>query len=108
MKIAVTSTDGKTICGDAGRCQGFLIYEISKKQTIHQSHIKLTREQILKNLSQTISNLSDYPLAGIDAFITQGIDTELKGCLESEGIKVIQTEDNEPLLAVNQIELTRH
>lgn len=108
MKIAITSTNGKTICGDAENCQGFLIYEICKNQTIHQTHIEVPKEHTLKSLTGPISSLPEHPLADIDAFITQGIDKELQSRLESDDIKVIQTADKEPLLALNQIELTRH
>ncbi|MBO1923580.1 hypothetical protein [Thiomicrorhabdus sp. 6S3-12] len=108
MKIAISSTDGKTICGDAGSCQGFLIYEISKNQTVHQTYIELSRAQTLKRLSSPISDSSDHPLTGINAFITQSIEKELQSRLESDDIKVIKTKDLEPLMALNQIELTRH
>ena len=108
MKIAITSTDGRNICGDAENCLGFLIYEICKNQTIHQTHIELTKEQSLKTLSSPLADLPEHPLTGINAFITQGINKELQSRLENDGIKVIQTDDQEPLMALNQIELTRH
>ncbi|QKI88783.1 NifB/NifX family molybdenum-iron cluster-binding protein [Thiomicrorhabdus xiamenensis] len=108
MKIAISSIDGKTICGDAGSCQGFLIYEISTNQTIHQTYIELSREQILKNLTTPISDIPDHPLTDINAFITQSIEKELQSRLESDDIKVVKTKDHEPLMALNQIELTCH
>lgn len=108
MKIAVTSTNGKTICGHAGRCPSFLVYEISKNQTIHQTHIKLNKNQTLNSFPGPISSLENHPLAGIHTFITQQLGEELKTRLILDGIQVVETEDDEPLLAVNQIELTRH
>lgn len=108
MKIAVTSANGKTICGHAGKCPGYLIYDINKNQTIHQKHIKLSRDQVLRAFSQPISEFPEHPLADINVFITQGLGEGLRERLESDNIKVIETEDNNPLLAVNRIELTRH
>lgn len=108
MKIAVTSANGKTICGHAGKCPGFLIYEICKNQTIHQKRIQLSKEQTLRNFSGPLSELVDHPLSGINAFITQGLGEGLRERLEIDGIKVIETNDLDPLLAVNRIELTRH
>lgn len=108
MKIAVTSANGKTICGHAGKCPGFLIYEISQNQTIHQTHIKLSKEQTLKNFQGPISSLENHPLFGINTFITQGLGEGLKNRLERDGIQVIQTKDQDPLLAVNRINLTWH
>ncbi|WP_130536995.1 NifB/NifX family molybdenum-iron cluster-binding protein [Thiomicrorhabdus indica] len=108
MKIAVTSANGKTICGHAGKCPGYLIYEINKNQTIRQTHIKLSRDQLLREFSYPISGYPDHPLAGINVFITQGLGDGLQARLESDNIKVIETKDIDPLLAVNRIELTRH
>lgn len=106
MKIAITSANGKTICGHAGKCPGFLIYEISKNQTIHQTHIKLAKQQTLKNFAGPISDLEDHPLRGINTFITQSLGEGLKARLEKDGIQVIETEDQEPLLAVNRMDLS--
>lgn len=108
MKIAVTSANGRTICGHAGKCPGFLIYEINKDQTIRQTHIKLTREQTLRESSLPISKIPDHPLKGITVFITQGLGEGLINRLQQDNIKVIQTDDFDPLVAINRIELTRH
>ena len=108
MKIAVTSANGKTICGHAGKCPGFLIYELNKDQTIRQTHIKLSADEVLRNLTGTLSTHPEHPLYGIDTFITNSLGEGLIEKLQNDGIKVLQTDDSDPLTALNQLALTLH
>jgi len=55
MKIAITSPNAKTIAGHAGKCPGYLIYNINQDKTVTKSHIKLTKEQVFKNFSGALS-----------------------------------------------------
>lgn len=108
MKIAVTSVNGKTICGYAGHCRDFLIYEIHKDQSIRRTQLQLEPTQILSELKLAISQMPEHPLQGIHVFITQGLPDNLAQRLVQDKIKVIQTNDLDPILAINRLELTRH
>ncbi|HHS99354.1 MAG TPA: nitrogen fixation protein [Thiomicrospira sp.] len=103
MKIAVTSPNAKTISGHAGKCPGYLVFEIENNQIINQKHIKLTKEQVFKNFSGPLSKNPQHPLNGIDAFITQGLGDGLKQRLGKDQIKVYTTEQNDPTEIVNAV-----
>jgi predicted Fe-Mo cluster-binding NifX family protein len=107
MKIAVSSTDGRTITGHEGMCQDYILIEVNKDQTIRQKHIKLEKSQFLKNLTGQLSNQPDHPLAGIDAFITKNMAENLQSILNKDGIKVLKTNETEPLNVINGLDLTR-
>ena len=73
MKIAVTSANGRTISGHAGKCPGYLLYELNSDQTVRQKHIKLDSSEVLKNMSGQLSSHPEHPLFGINAFVTQSL-----------------------------------
>ncbi len=106
MKIAVTSANGRTICGHAGKCPGYLIYELTADQTVHQTRVKLESSQVLKNLHGQLSLHPEHPLYGINTFITQSLGEGLESRLSSDGIQVVQTDQLDPLLVINGLELT--
>jgi len=106
MKIAVTSANGKTICGHAGKCPGYLIYELNKDQTIRQKHIKLSSSEVLKNVMGQLSSHPEHPLFGINAFITQSLGEGLEERLKQDHIFVLLTNETDPLNVVNSLELT--
>jgi len=95
MKIAITSPNAKTIAGHAGKCPGYLIYEI-KDDNITKSHIKLPKEQVFKNFSGTLSQNPNHPLYGINIFITQSLGEGLSNRLTQDNIKVYTTAEEDP------------
>jgi predicted Fe-Mo cluster-binding NifX family protein len=96
MKIAITSPNAKTISGHAGKCPGYLIYDVDANQNIKKSHIKLTKEQVFKNFSGPLSQNADHPLSGINTFVTQGLGEGLNNRLSRDGIKVHLVESDDP------------
>ena len=106
MKVAITSENGKTICGHTGECPGFLMYKLNPDQTIDLQYIKLSESQMLKNMQGSISSHPEHPLYGIDAFVTQSMSTWLMERLKKENINVVQTTETEPLNALNALTLT--
>lgn len=106
MKIAVTSANGRDITGPAGRCPSFLLYELKADQTIRQKHIMLDSNEVLTNTSGPLSANPNHPLAGIDAFITNGLGDGLETRLNHDGISVIETQEIEPLSVINTLTLT--
>jgi hypothetical protein len=48
MKIAITSPNAKTISGHAGKCLGYLIYEIADSQYVKKSNIKYNKSSVVE------------------------------------------------------------
>ena len=103
MKIAITSPNGKTISGHAGKCPGYLIYEIDANNDMQKSHIKLTKEQVFKNFSGALSKNPEHPLYGINVFITQGLGEGLNNRLAQDNIQVITTTETQPEIVLATI-----
>ncbi|HHT00017.1 MAG TPA: nitrogen fixation protein [Thiomicrospira sp.] len=103
MKIAITSPNAKTIAGHAGKCPGYLIYNINQDKTVTKSHIKLTKEQVFKNFSGALSQNPQHPLHDIDVFITQGLGDGLANRLSRDNIQVYKTEESDPEAIIQSI-----
>lgn len=106
MKIAVTSTNWKTVSGHGGLCPNFLLFELNRDHTIRCKNITLKTSQILEHLKTGICAEPDHPLCGIDALIAESVGEELSVKLSDQGIKVMRTKEKEPLNAINGLELT--
>lgn len=102
MKIAITSPNAKTIAGHAGKCPGYLIYEIENDK-ITKSHIRLSKEQVFKNFSGALSQNPEHPLNGINVFITQGLGDGLSNRLAQDNIKVYTTTEEDPEVIIFSI-----
>lgn len=105
MKIALTSPNGTTLSGHAGKCPGYLVFEIENDKIVRQEHIKLAREQTLRNLEGSLSNHPEHPLHGISAFVTQGLGEGLMNKLQNDQIAVYQTAEADPVNALKQFHL---
>ncbi|WP_051640743.1 NifB/NifX family molybdenum-iron cluster-binding protein [Thiomicrorhabdus sp. Milos-T2] len=103
MKIAITSPNAKTIAGHAGKCPGYLIFEVEDGEIMNQYHIKLSKEQVFKNFSGPLSKNPQHPLNGINAFITQGLGDGLKQRLAKDQINAYTTELTNPEEAVQAV-----
>lgn len=102
MKIAITSPNAKTIAGHAGKCPGYLIYEISDDK-LSKSHIKLSKNQVFKNFSGPLSQNPEHPLQGIHLFVTQGLGEGLSNRLAKDNIQVVTTEETDPEVIIASI-----
>ncbi len=103
MKIAITSPNGKSISGHAGKCPGYLVYDIQQGRLHSKQHIKLTKDQVFRHFSGALSSHPDHPLHGINWFITQGIGDGLHQRLTHDGIQVLVTEMADSDEAVQQV-----
>ena len=103
MKIAITSPNAKKISAHAGKCPGYLIYEIDTDQNIQKSHIKLSKEQVFRNFSGPLSQNKNHPLSGINAFVTRGLGEGLNNRLSQDGIKVYVVESDDPELVMQSL-----
>ena len=102
MKIAITSPNAKTISGHAGKCPGYLIYEV-EDDNITKSHIKLSKEQVFKNFSGALSQNLEHPLHGISVFITHSLGEGLANRLAQDNIKVYTTTEEDPEVIISSI-----
>ncbi|QKI90177.1 NifB/NifX family molybdenum-iron cluster-binding protein [Thiomicrorhabdus xiamenensis] len=100
MKVAFTSPNGKTISGHAGKCPGYLVYDIAGDEVVSKERIKLSKEQVFRNYS---GSLADHPLNGVQLFITQSLGDGLQRKLAQEGIRVLVTEESNPDEIVQRI-----
>lgn len=103
MKIAITSPNAKTIAGHAGKCPGYLIYELDQDNNITKSHIKLTKEQVFKNFAGLLSQNPNHPLNGINVFITHSLGDGLSNRLTRDNIQVLTTTEDDPEVILNTI-----
>ncbi|MDG6778428.1 NifB/NifX family molybdenum-iron cluster-binding protein [Thiomicrorhabdus sp. zzn3] len=105
MKIALTSPNGTTLSGHAGKCPGYLVFVIEDGKILPQEHVKLTRQQTLRNLEGRLSDHPDHPLYGMNVFITQGLGEGLMRKLHKDKITIYQTEEPDPINALKQFHL---
>lgn len=106
MKVAVTSENGRTICGHNGECPGFIIYQLNNDQSVKFNYVQLNESQALINLKGTLASYPEHPLHGIDAFVTQRLEEWLRRRLRSENIEVLQTDETDALNAINLLHLS--
>lgn len=105
LTIALTSPNGQTLAGHAGKCPGFLLFSVENGRLLQQSHLKLSREQTLRHLQGGLSQHPNHPLHGITTFITQGLGEGLQQRLKSDGIEVHETHQDDPLAALQHLGL---
>lgn len=98
--IAVTSPNGKTIAGHAGKCPGFLIFSSDEKAVTEPlKHVKLKRDLVLHQISR-LSDYPDHPLQEVKTLITAGCGEGMIRKMALDGIEVVFTEKSDPVLAV--------
>ena len=97
MNIAVSTTDGTTICGHLGKCKDFIIYKTDGKEIIGRS--------ILRTGGACPGHGSDHgvphthnisPLDGCHAVITQGMGQGMLNGLVQAGIQPVITDQSDP------------
>jgi predicted Fe-Mo cluster-binding NifX family protein len=96
LKIAVSSQDGRTVTGHAGRCRKFQVYEIGKNGVSGRTLRELTPEQTLHS-----SPLGDgHPLDDVHVMITAAVSPFLYQRLQRGGIRPFVTDESDPDEAV--------
>ncbi len=99
MKIAVSSLDGKTICGQLGSCNQFIIFEADEFGIKDR---KLRDSAFLKDAAMADGAHRDNLLQDCHAVITQGMSRGMYEGLYRAGIIPVITMENEPAAAVRQ------
>lgn len=115
MKIAVSTEDGKTICGHLGRCKLFLIYEVKDGQIVSKELREVTpvhgadethKEHHMHGGHHAEGHHHGSHRGVIDALsdtsavITNGMGAHFASALESAGINAVITGERDPETAV--------
>ncbi len=96
MKIAVSTADGKTVCGHLGKCRSFIIYEVADGEI--KSRQLLGTGSMCGHGEGGNHNVS--PLTGCKAVITQGMGQGMLMGLVQGGIQPVITKETDPDRAV--------
>lgn len=97
MNIAVSTTDGKTICGHLGKCRDFIIFETDGKQ-IKGKRLISSGGACPGHGTGSGHNIS--PFDGCHAVITQGMGQGMLNGLAQAGIQPVITGQSDPDTAV--------
>ncbi|WP_319381269.1 NifB/NifX family molybdenum-iron cluster-binding protein [Thiomicrorhabdus sp.] len=103
MKLAISSPNGRTISGHAGKCPGYLLYELDHCEVKSKTHCRLNSDQLLCNLQGSLSQHPEHPLSGIKLLITHEMGNALHDKLNHDGIRVLMTDLADPDEAVSKV-----
>ena len=99
MKIAVASSDFKSVSGHAGRAKHWLIYTVDDNAQISApQHIELPSDQVIHYVEE---NGAPHPLDGIDAVITLSAGEGFVKHMEKRGAQVAMTAEKDAAKAVH-------
>jgi predicted DNA-binding protein (UPF0251 family)/predicted Fe-Mo cluster-binding NifX family protein len=99
MNIAVSTTDGKTICGHLGKCKDFIIYETDGKEVIRKS-LRSSGGACPGHGADAGHGHNVSPFAGCHAVITQGMGQGMLDGLVHAGIQPVITDQTDPDTAI--------
>lgn len=99
MKIGVTSQNFRTITGHAGKTRRFLVYGESKSGQWQESE----RIDLPKEMSMHEFKVGEHPIDDLDVLITASCGDGFISKMASRGVKVIQTSEIDPQLAVEKL-----
>lgn len=94
--IAVTSQNGRTVTGHAGRCRRFFLFGDHGGPAV--GTVELGPEQVLHEAAPG----ARHPLAPITVLISAGIGEDLAARLDAMGIEVFVTAEALPEAAVRR------
>ncbi|MBI2241519.1 MAG: hypothetical protein HYU59_12050 [Magnetospirillum gryphiswaldense] len=98
MKIAVASSDFKSVSGHAGRARHWLIYTVDDNAQISApQHIELPGDQVIHYVEE---NGAPHPLDGIDVVITLSAGEGFVKHMEKRGAQVAMTAEKDAAKAV--------
>jgi len=100
MKIAVSTTDGRTVCGQLGNCTEFLIFESEGGEIVKREHRKMKACYPIWCDSGPSNKLN--PFLDCQAVISLGMGQGLYDGLVSVGIMPVLTSESNPEDAVRR------
>jgi len=100
MKIAVTSQNFRTVTGHAGRARRFIIYAVEADGEPREiDRLDLPREMAFHEFHGD----DPHPIDGVDVVVTGGCGPGFPRRLAARGIRVVTTEEQEPLIAARAV-----
>lgn len=99
MKAAVTSQNFRTITGHAGKTRRFIVFDASNAEEIHETG----RIDLPKEMSIHEYRGQAHPLDDVDVVITSSCGDGFIRKMEKRGVRVMTTEDTDPLAAVKYL-----
>lgn len=97
MRIAVASQNFRTVTAHAGKTRRFLVFETAPEGTVAEvDRLDLPREMSLHDFHGD----GDHPLYAMDAIIAGSAGPGFVRRLESRGVRVAATLEQDPLTAV--------
>jgi predicted Fe-Mo cluster-binding NifX family protein len=100
MNIAVSTTDGKTICGHLGKCRSFIIFETDGKEIKDRRTISAGGLCPGHGPEAGAQGHNVSPFDGCQAVITQGMGQGMLNSLAAAGIQPVMTNLTDPDAAV--------
>ncbi len=101
MKIAVSTTDGRTVCGHLGRCTEFLVYEAEGPQITGMER-RRTACLCAHDDDGRGTGHKVAPFHDCQAVITQGMGQGMYVALANAGVIPVITVESDPETAVRQ------
>jgi predicted Fe-Mo cluster-binding NifX family protein len=93
MKIAISTSDGKTICGHLSKCSQFIVYEASGFEIMNKRLIRTAGACV----NHDVGSFHDC-----QAVITQGMGQGMYDGLVNAGVIPVLTSETDPEVAVLQ------
>lgn len=96
MKFAIASQNFRTVTGHAGKTRRFLIMEAEPdSEPVETDRLDMPKEMAVHNFRG-----NDHPLFGMDVVIVGGCGEGFVRRLGSYGVRVVVTEESDPVRAV--------
>ena len=99
MKIAVASSDFRSVSGHAGRAKRWLVFSVDAQSTVSApEHLELPADQVFHYVEESGAA---HPLDGIDAVITLSAGDGFVKHMEKRGATVALTAEKDAVKAVH-------
>jgi predicted Fe-Mo cluster-binding NifX family protein len=103
MKIAIATKNYSEVCGHAGQCRHWLLYDLSAHRASQllpaPQQVDLQREEVL----HTFEDDRPHPLDGIDIAVVASAGDGFIRHMKKRGCEVLVTGESDPALAITRI-----
>jgi len=87
MKIAVSSLNGETVCGQPGRCRTFILFDTDGFEVLESENIEFSEDYVLQGFAADKS----HPIDRIDVLISSAIGEGLVNQLQQRDVIAVAT-----------------
>lgn len=99
MRIAISSQNGRTVTGHAGKTRRFIVYEADDRGVAREvERIELATEETMHAFEG-----DDHPLFRVDAVVTTSCGERFVEKLAQHGVRAIATSLTDPLEAAQAL-----